>query len=194
MVFDLDGVVRDFAQGSPVAEIEAELGLVEGGFFEVAFGADYLGEVVTGRMTFQRWMASIGELLVERGAEPAAARAAVQRWVAHRGTPVTETVSLIAELQVTGRDCFLFTNGTDNVPAELRQLGLQHLLDGLLNTSDLGVAKPEPAAFAAANDRIERQLGRRVEPEEVGFTDDRADNVAAAAAYGWQAVLFDPTR
>ncbi|MDQ3357615.1 MAG: haloacid dehalogenase [Actinomycetota bacterium] len=192
VVFDLDDVVRDFAEGSPTPGIEADLGLPTGGFAAVAFATEHLHPAVTGQVTFARWMDGILTRLVDDGAEPEAARRAMDSWVAHRGTPIAETVDLICELEGQGRHCFLFTNGTDNVPAELRQIGLDHLLDGLLNSAELGVAKPDPEAFAAAHSRIEESLGMRVDRADVGFTDDREPNVAGAAAYGWQAVLFDP--
>ncbi len=60
----------------------------------------------------------------------------------------------------------------------------------MLNSAELGVAKPDPAAFAAAHRAIEDDLGRTVDPAEVWFTDDRPDNVVAAAAHGWAAELF----
>lgn len=49
---------------------------------------------------------------------------------------------------------------------------------------ELGAMKPEAAAFHAA----EKLAG--VPGEEIFFTDDRAENVAAARACGWDAVLF----
>ena len=50
----------------------------------------------------------------------------------------------------------------------------------------LGLHKPDAAIFQAAR----RQLG--VEPSEIVFFDDLAENVAAARRCGWVAVLVDP--
>ena len=63
-------------------------------------------------------------------------------------------------------------------------------LDGILNSADFGIAKPERGAFAAAHRVIESDLGHPVAPGDVWFTDDRADNVAAAREFGWDAELF----
>ncbi len=52
VVFDLDGVVRDFTRGSPDAVIEADLGLPAGGFAAINFHPARLHEVVTGRIRF----------------------------------------------------------------------------------------------------------------------------------------------
>ena len=69
-------------------------------------------------------------------------------------------------------------------------LGIARLFDGLLNTTDFGVAKPDPMAYAAAHRAIEADLGRVVARAEVWFTDDLEDNVAAAREFGWDAELF----
>ena len=69
-------------------------------------------------------------------------------------------------------------------------LGLDRLFDGVLNSADFGVAKPDPQAFAAAHRAIEADLGRVVARGDVWFTDDRGDNVAAAREFGWDAELF----
>lgn len=190
VVFDLDGVVREFGLGT-TETVAATVGVSTTQFLRVAFAPDLLRPVVTGRTTFVTWCEQIRAELVARGTDEAVARAAVEAWVADRGVPVAETVDLIAELRAGGRTVLVFTNGTDNVPAELHQLGLGHLVEGLLNSADFGVAKPDPRAYAAAHHALETHLGATVERSRVLFTDDRADNVAAAAEFGWQAVHFD---
>ncbi|HEU5143907.1 MAG TPA: HAD family hydrolase, partial [Dermatophilaceae bacterium] len=89
-----------------------------------------------------------------------------------------------------GERTFVFTNGTDLIPAELRLLGLDHLFDDVLNSAVFGVAKPDPAAYAAAHASIEEHLGQAVARDRVWFTDDRADNVEAAREFGWTAEQF----
>src|SRR5262245_24256136 len=49
----------------------------------------------------------------------------------------------------------------------------------------IGAMKPDPRFYAAAGELA------RVSPQQIFFTDDRADNVAAAAKAGWDAVLFE---
>jgi putative hydrolase of the HAD superfamily len=93
-------------------------------------------------------------------------------------------------LRASGARTFVFTNGTDTIPAELRLLGLDHLFDGLLNSAVFGVAKPDPAAYAAAHASIEAHLGEPVERHRVWFSDDRIANVEAGRDFGWDAVLF----
>jgi putative hydrolase of the HAD superfamily len=56
--------------------------------------------------------------------------------------------------------------------------------------ADFGVVKLDPLAYAAAHRAIEADLGRMVSHDEVWFTDDRDENVAAAREFGWDAELF----
>lgn len=190
VLFDLDGVVREFPLGTSEA-VAAAVGLRVSEFLEVVFAPELLAPVVTGRTTFATWCEQIRSELVARGADPALAQESVDRWVADRGVPIPETVELIADLRAAGRAVFVFTNGTDHVPAELRQLGLSHLGEGLLNSADFGVAKPDPRAYAAAHQSLEAHLGAVVPRSRVLFTDDRLENVTAAQEFGWQAVHFD---
>jgi 2-haloacid dehalogenase len=49
----------------------------------------------------------------------------------------------------------------------------------------MGVTKPDPRIY----EMVEEDSG--IAPERLLFTDDRAENIAAARARGWQAHLFD---
>lgn len=190
VVFDLDGVIREFGPAT-TQRVAAEVGLGPQEFLALAFAEDLLEPVVTGRRTFAAWCGLIRDELVARGTATAAAEDAVRRWVADRGTPVAETVELMAELQTSGTAVFVFTNGTDNIPVELSQIGLGHLVDVVLNSAVLGFRKPHPEAYAAAHATLETHLGRSVDRADVLFTDDRISNVEGAARFGWQTVHFD---
>lgn len=191
-VFDLDGVVRDFAPGDANPRIEAALGLPAGQVAATAFRPDLLLPTITGRQTFDQWYAAICAALEAAVPEPARVREHMEAWRAHRGTPVEETVERLEALRDVGHRTYVFTNGTDYVPKELELLGLAHLFDGVLNGATFGVAKPHAAAYAAAHQAMEADLGRSLSRTEVWFTDDRADNVDAARQFGWDAVLFTP--
>jgi putative hydrolase of the HAD superfamily len=189
-VFDLDGVVRDFAPGDVCPAIEVALGLPAGHVSATAFRRDLLLPTITGRRTFEQWYAAICGALEEVVPEPDLVRQHMRRWREHRGSVVDETVGRLEALRVGGNRTYVFTNGTDHVPQELELLGVRRLFDGLLNSADFGVAKPDPLAYAAAHRAIEADLGREVARGEVWFTDDRDENVTAAREFGWDAELF----
>jgi putative hydrolase of the HAD superfamily len=189
-VFDLDGVVRDFTAGDATPMIEAALGLPAGHVAATAFRPDLLLPTITGQRTFDQWYAAICVALEDAVPEPGRVAEHMVAWREHRGTPIAATVAHLEALRSAGQRTFVFTNGTDTIPAELRLLGLDHLFDKVLNSAVLGVAKPDPAAYAAAHASIEAHLGHAVARDRVWFTDDRADNVGAAREFGWTAEQF----
>jgi putative hydrolase of the HAD superfamily len=79
-----------------------------------------------------------------------------------------------------------------NTPRE-QWVALQHtltwlpLIDVVVLSCDLGVAKPDPAIYAHCLDRLS------CEGRETLFVDDRPENVAAAQRLGMQAVVYTST-
>ena len=72
----------------------------------------------------------------------------------------------------------LLTNGTDTIPAELRESGIDAHVDDVFNSAEIGFAKPDPRAF-------QHVLGALDLPAaEVFFTDDSPSKLAGAEALG----------
>lgn len=208
LVSDLDGVLRVFDQGL-WDELDAELGVGRGSSFRATLGHPYLEEVTRGRGTHARWRELAVEHLVAAGAEPAGVGRAVDRWADTPATVDEGVLGLLDEARSGGVPVFVFTNGTDRVPAELAQLGLDAVVgahgDHLINSAELGHAKPNREAFARAHKRIEQQLSQErgetgradrergellhLRPDEVLFLDDSHRHVGSVRAFGWQAVL-----
>lgn len=65
--------------------------------------------------------------------------------------------------------------------------GFETITDDIVYSHEVGLAKPDPAAYELTT----RRLG--VEPGEVLFLDDVEANVDAARAFGWHAVLHVDT-
>lgn len=192
VVSDLDGVLRVF-DPSLWDELDATTGVPAGSSFRAILGNPYLDEVVRGRGTHARWRELAAEHLVAAGSEPDRARAAVDRWATTPARVDPRVRSALLDLRAEGTAVFVLTNGTDRVPEELAELGLEDVVgeDGrfLLNTAELGAAKPEPEAYALARRRIREVLGEEILPEQIAFLDDSRRHVEAAAACGWHAVL-----
>ena len=64
------------------------------------------------------------------------------------------------------------------------QLGYGDLLDGAFYSYELGLAKPDPAYFAAVADRL------GVAPDRLLLIDDNAANVAGARSAGLDAEVW----
>jgi putative hydrolase of the HAD superfamily len=92
---------------------------------------------------------------------------------------------LIRELRAGGAACYLATNQHHLRRAYMStSLGYDELLDGQLYSCDLRVAKPDPAYFTAALERIGRPAGTAL------FIDDREANVLGARSAGLRAEVF----
>jgi putative hydrolase of the HAD superfamily len=100
-----------------------------------------------------------------------------------------ETVALAQEVTAAGAPVAMLSNdltvfhGPDWAAgvAAFRQLG------PLLDAASLGARKPDPAAYAAATDRL------GMPPANVVFADDLEENIRGAEAASLSAVLFDIT-
>lgn len=174
LVLDLDGVVRHFHDTE--AEICRRHGLDPGSVVGAATDADLLDAVVTGRITKRQWLAEAGTRL----GSPEAAVA----WGATGADVDHDVLALVHAVRGTGRTVSLFTNGTDEVPAELDALGITPHFDDVFNTADLGVSKPDPDSYRQVCTLLS------LTPDAVAFADDRAANVAAARDVGLHAHHF----
>lgn len=191
VVSDLDGVLRVFDHHL-WTQLDTALGAEPGTAFAAILGHPFLEEVTRGRGTHAQWRERAMEQLISAGIEQERARAAVTRW-ADTPAEIDESVlALLTDARDRGLAVFVFTNGTDRVREEIETLGLGAIIGEraqfLLNSADLGHAKPEPEAFRLAHRRIEQSIGFEVPPQRVIFLDDSAGHVDGAQSYGWQAV------
>ena len=72
----------------------------------------------------------------------------------------------------------LVTNATSRLSADLHALGLAGFFHAVVNSSEVGVAKPDARIFQVALDYAGIAAGRAL------FVDDTKANVAAATALG----------
>lgn len=174
LVLDLDGVVRHFHDTE--AEISRRHGLEPGSVIAAAVEEDLLDAVVTGAITKRQWLARAGARL--------GVPEALEAWGATPADLDRAVLDLVALVRAGGCAVHLFTNGTDEVPAELDALGVTVHFDRVFNTADLGVRKPDPASYR----RVCAELA--LAPQVVAFTDDRRENVEAARRLGLPAHHF----
>ena len=173
LLIDLDGVLRHW----PSAHwCEEEHGLPIGAISKVAFAAPLLEQAITGRITDREWRAALSRQL-SLAYPQARALEAVEVW----STPIGSVNAEVLEIVVAARSrcaVSLVSNATDRLTKDLAALGLAAHLDFVVNSSDIGVAKPRPEIFVHALALTGSQ------PEETVFVDDTAPNVAAACALG----------
>lgn len=176
VLFDLDGVVRHF-DPRDVVDIEKRHGLAPGSIPTAAFASPLIEQVTTGRITRAEWVGEVGRLLGDAGAA-----AEWGRLPSHVDPDVT---ALSDELRALGITTAILTNGTNTIPAEVVELGLDAHFDRVFNSAEIGFAKPDVRAFSHAVDAL------TVDPAEVFFTDDSAGKLDGARELGMPVYLFD---
>lgn len=113
------------------------------------------------------------------------------RWWHDRWTELTlphidGSIALLRALKARGVPIFALTNSGASVFEAARQSqDFLALFDRAYVSGALGVMKPDPAIYRA----VEQDCG--LPPESLLFTDDKAENTAAAAARGWKVHLFE---
>lgn len=150
----------------------------------------FLENVVTEEWHFQHDRGRpLAEMLPERIAEfpayEAHIRAYAERFNETVPGPVDGAHDLVRRLHARGVPLYCLTNFGDELWARFRPTQpIFDLFEDVIVSGAEKVAKPDPAIYAITEARSKRAGA------ELFFTDDNADNIAAARARGWQAHLF----
>lgn len=102
--------------------------------------------------------------------------------------PMQETLAVVGELARRGTRLALLSNAPEPLAAAIDAVDWLDLIEQRHYSSRLRTAKPDPEIYL----QVLSRLGAA--PEEVTFVDDRADNVAGAAALGLTALRFTDAR
>ncbi len=174
-VFDLDGVIRHFDPGF-ARSIEERHSLDAGSLSRAAFEPELLLALTTGRITRREWSSMIGDAV--------GAPAAGADFITSIGTVDADMIGIVGQLRRQGITAVILTNGTDTIPAELETLGIGDCFDAVFNSAEIGIVKPDPAVYEFVLEQLDLIADR------VFFTDDRKENVVAAAQLGMHAHHF----
>ena len=183
LLIDLDDVLRTWAPERD-ASVERRHGMPPGSIAAAAFGeGSSLHAVVTGRITDEEWRADIAVRLAPLCG--GSADMAVAEWSESAGAVDVEVLEVVRTLRREGWRVGLLTNATNRLETDLDRLGLLEELDTVINSSALGVAKPDPEVFRLACQAMDAT------PEECVFVDDLTENVQAARDVGLEAHIFE---
>lgn len=176
LLWDADGVIQH-----PWHEWAPRLATWGGdGFAEALFASEI--PALRGEVPFREALAQ----LLDRWPEvPAEVDDLLTLW--EQVDPDPAALALVREVAASGVRCVLATNQQDHRKAFLRErFGYDNLFDQSFYSCDLGAMKPEAVYF----ERVLASLG--TDAADVGFVDDRLDNVATARSLGIRAVSHDP--
>ncbi|NPD15414.1 HAD-IA family hydrolase [Xinfangfangia sp. D13-10-4-6] len=109
-----------------------------------------------------------------------------ERWHDMASPRIEGSIRLRDALRAKGIPVFALTNfGDQTWDHALPRLGFLADFDRLYISGRLRMIKPDPAIYA----HVEADCG--IAPERLLFTDDRADNITAAARRGWRTHQFE---
>lgn len=108
------------------------------------------------------------------------------RWLDLASPAINHSVRLMAALQRCKVPVYSLTNfGIETYVIAATRYPFLHHFDLDFISGHMGVIKPEPRIYEMLEE------GSGLSGKDLLFTDDRADNIAAAAARGWQTHLFE---
>ena len=169
LFLDFDGVLRTWP--SEYAALEASCSLPTGTIMQVAFERNRLERVVTGKISDAAWRQEVVNEL-GRLFPQASAATAIRSWSEPVGQIDSAVLKLIEKAR-TNCPVVLITNGTDRLSADLFKLGLNKTFDAIVNSSEVGFAKPDARIFLHALEVTHTDADRAI------FVSARASHVAA---------------
>ena len=180
LVFDCGGVVLRDRDESYYSRWEQRLGLNEGHLKRTLYEGPLWTQAESGALSEDAFWEHSGANL---GLSPAqSASLAADAWGSWEVDPIV--LSLVQRARTRYRVAML-SNATDILEAKLSHTyGIAHLFDPIINSSRVGIAKPDPAIYHELLNRMGLEAGETV------FVDDRAENVAAAATLGMHVIWF----
>lgn len=175
VLFDADGVIQTTREGW-LEELTAVGGDRGEDFVLAVFAAE------TACVTGQDFQAAMDAVLQEFAIDrPLSEVIDAAYWIEVDPT----MIGAVRGLRDLGLRCGLATNQQNLRGTYMRgSLGFAEVFDEQFYSWELGVAKPDPAYFAAVLDRID------ADGDRVLFLDDNADNVEGARTAGLRAELF----
>lgn len=181
LLLDLDGVLRHW-DSSHAATVETTYGLPPGVLSQTAYDPDRFVPALTGAVDDRTWRDSVVQALGTDHGE--VARAAVDEWMQPAGRVDPEVLDVVRRARTMAK-VILLTNATSRLGDDLEQLGLLDEVDGVVSSTDLGLAKPDPDAFSRA------ALRNHLMFSEIAYVDASRENVATAEILGITSHLYE---
>lgn len=189
VVFDVGGVLERVDDRSwPaawVARWEQRAGVRAGFVAEQLARHERLERVVTGELTeaeIRHLYADVLGLDEDRAAEMMA-----EMWDGYCGVLDQELAAFCAGLRPRYRTAILSNSADGARREEQRRHGFEQLVDVVVYSHEVGLAKPDPAIFRLTEQRL------RVQPHEIVFVDDHEPHVHAAEQCGWRGLVHRQT-
>jgi HAD superfamily hydrolase (TIGR01509 family) len=159
-------------------DLDRAHGLPRSSVFETLYRSDAWRDIERGQGDPAAWMESAHRELERRAARPLPPLH--EEWRRAQGA-IAPNVDLVRALRPRYKVSVL-SNADGTLRGRLESDGPHHLFDDIVVSAEVGMAKPEPAVFHLAVERLGVAAGECV------FVDDWDQNVEAARAVGMVAV------
>lgn len=179
ILIDFDGVLRHWI-GAEVNNAEKALGLASGTLFSLAFSHELLFPAITGEVTHEQWHERVKSKLVQMHTDNVASKL-IKAW---NEASWEIDFELLQGLKQIAPKCryVLVTNATSRLDADLKKAGLTSAFNVVVNSSQIGVAKPDRLFFRQALSVASSQTCSSV------LIDDSFENVNAAHSMGIESI------
>jgi putative hydrolase of the HAD superfamily len=162
-------------------ELEQAYGLPRGAVFATLYRTPTWALIERGRGDTRSWREEAHRLLEARAGRPLPPLHETWRSAQH---VIPENVEVVRALRSSYRIGIL-SNADASLRGRLRDgLGIHDLFDTVVCSAEVGMAKPEPAVYRLAADRL------GVPPGSCVFIDDHEPNVVAARQAGMAGILY----
>jgi len=181
LIFDFGGVLSRTEDQQPRQRLAAKLGLSLAALYDIVFNSDFARLSEVGQLSSQERWERMGQVLGLKTEEE------IRAFLNDFFSGDKFDVELGQHIRRWHR-CYktaLLSNAGDSLAVHVRdRLGLGDAFDEIIISALVGLAKPDPAIFLLALQRLQ------VAPQEAIFVDDMLPNVQAAAALGMHAIQF----
>lgn len=180
VILDFGGVIHDM-RWDVLRELEAAHALPRNALFETLYRTPTWQAIERGQGDREAWLDEAHRLLEAQAGRPLPRLH--EAWRARQG-PIAGNIALVRALRPPYRTAIL-SNADASLRARLRDgLGIHDLFDAIVCSAEIGIAKPDPAIYRLAAERL------GLEPAACVFVDDYEANVEAARTVGMQAVFY----
>ncbi|RDK02742.1 HAD family hydrolase [Paraburkholderia lacunae] len=181
----IDELYTVYQRKTGVSRVEMEAAMAE---VARPLGVHFLAPIELAMITQREWAKGMREALTRLYPDLDISRCNFdnhgEQWFQdHRVNP--GVVELVTEMKEAGFKVGILTNNVIEWEYSWRTMvGLDHLVDLVVDSCKVRMRKPEPRIFALSAERA------RSQPSECALIDDLDENCAAARACGWEAVVF----
>ncbi len=162
-------------------ELDQAHGLPRSSVFDTLYRSDTWRDIERGRGDRQVWLEEAHRALEARAGGPLPRLH--DEWRRAQG-PIEANLALVRELGASYK-LGVLSNADASLRDRLeREIGIHHLFHDIICSAEVGMAKPEPAVYLMASERL------GLPPRECVFVDDLDSNVEAARQVGMSGVLF----